>query len=579
MALLKFQDETGAEQFVHVGPDRPEVTIGRVRTCDLVTTNITVSRRHASVTFQGGKFVLRDLNSANGVFFNKQRVGELVLNDGDSLLVGSMPVFFELEPSDMKGQAASAAVTPSRDPVHARPTVAAPAPAAPGSQEASPAPKGGGTTPSAAARQPMPQPSPAAPAQRPAAQPASASRPPVAAAPKPAAVQTPGPAPQPAQPPKPVPAPAARPVVAAIPAEKPIVDAGGHPVSKQQEKVQRNVPAAFRADWKPSAAARPAPAVSRPSGQKQAVSQPASSKPVESRPADDDLDSTLVQQPGQPGQSVTPVVAASHKAVIGGEPSGRVAELEKALELERADRTQIAEALKMAEERYYDASERADNAEAALIDVRSEIDLIAQENREMAERADQLERDNADLMQEIDDLRRERTENFSSASGTQQQVSSLQAEVARMKADLARRELEVSSLKGELEQVRAAPQPASSGDLEAALRQISELKLSNKGYLKRIGRLMEEQEKAVPCGVVVTPEAIGVADRLVELAGDSADAAGLARSLVSELKAAGAAAETVSEMSSAIASLSDSVSDLRKLSTDMQMMLKPPVQD
>ena len=68
MALLKFQDETGAEQFVHVGPDRPEITIGRVRTCDLVTTNITVSRRHASVTFEDGKFILRDKTAPTAYF-------------------------------------------------------------------------------------------------------------------------------------------------------------------------------------------------------------------------------------------------------------------------------------------------------------------------------------------------------------------------------------------------------------------------------------------------------------------------------------------------------------------------------
>jgi len=587
VALLKFQDETGAEQFVHVGPDRPEITIGRVRTCDLVTTNITVSRRHASVTFQDGKFILRDLNSANGVFYNKQRVGELVLKDGDSMLVGSMPVFFELEPSDMKGHSASAAVAPSRDPVHARPTVAAPGTGVQGQQEPSAAPRVS-TTPSAA-RPPAPSQAPAASPQQPPVRPSPVQKPPAMAS---AAAQAPVAARQPAASPEPVPIPkapiqpaaAARPAPVPAPVAKPAPAPAAQPAPEQQDRAPRNVPAAFRADWKPSAAPRPAPAATpKPSVQRPVAARPASdpgpSVASDGPRVDDELDSTLVQQPGQGGRPVQPVTAVPPKPVSPGESSGRTAELEKALELERADRLQIAEALKVAQERYYDASERADIAEAALIDVKSEMDLISQENREMADRADQLERENADLLQEIDDLRRERTENSSSASSVQQQISSLQAEVGRLKGELSRRELEVSSLKSELEQARTTTQPASSGDLDAALRQIEELKVSNKGYLKRIGRLMEEQEKAVPCGVIVTPEVIGLADRLVDLAGESIDAASLARSLVSELKAAGAADETVLEMRSAIASLADSVNDLRKVSADMQTMLKPPVQD
>ena len=226
----------------------------------------------------------------------------------------------------------------------------------------------------------------------------------------------------------------------------------------------------------------------------------------------------------------------------------------------------------MAQERYYDASERADIAEAAPIDVKSEMDLISQENREMGSLIS-LNVRMSDLLQEIDDLRRERTENFCPRAQSSSRFRCFRQEVGRLKGELSRRELEVSSLKSELEQARTTTQPASSGDLDAALRQIEELKMSNKGYLKRIGRLMEEQEKAVPCGVIVTPEVIGLADRLVDLAGESIDAASLARSLVSELKAAGAADETVLEMRSAIASLADSVNDLRKVSADMQTML------
>jgi ABC transport system ATP-binding/permease protein len=78
------------------------VTIGReAEQCDIVCSGATVSRRHFQVAWQDGRFVLRDLNSTNGVFLNRGRVQhEAPLAPGDLIGIGSDRIThlrFELE--------------------------------------------------------------------------------------------------------------------------------------------------------------------------------------------------------------------------------------------------------------------------------------------------------------------------------------------------------------------------------------------------------------------------------------------------------------------------------------------------
>lgn len=488
MALLKFQDESGAEQFVHVGPGKPEVTIGRVRSCDLVTTNVTVSRRHASVVWKDGAFVLHDLNSANGTFYNKQRTTQLVLKDGDSFLVGSLLINFELEPKDLKAAGIETSIKPSSGPAQEEPTVGVPG--SPASVEAV-RPEEDSTQVGPGKLQPVGQSVPKKPS---------------------------------------TPAPESE-----RPAEKPV------------EK-PRAVPAAWKADWKPSGA------VARPD----APRAPLPREPLPQAPAP------------------RPEIVSSTPASDVG---GRVQELEKRLELEGQDRSQLEQALKVAQERYYEAADRADRAEAEIVDIRSEIDLTSTENRELADRADELERENADLMQQIDDLRREGADRGAVADGVVRQAETARIEIDRLKAEKEAIELELKSARDTIKDLRSRPPAPSGQELQDALRTIEDLKLSNKGYLKRISRLLEELENKTPVGVAVPPEATGLSARLCELAGDALDTVGVSRALVAELRSSTISAETVSEIRNALMSLSEAVRDISAAANDLSVLLSPPDQD
>jgi hypothetical protein len=123
---------------------QPTVTIGREVGNDVVVSDPQVSRRHASLTWDGSHFIIQDLDSANGTFVNRERIsGPHSLQDGDLLGMGgqvelafraAMPV-----PSDeMSTMAGVAAPTISGEP--AQPPARVPPPEPPGGELAEPAP-------------------------------------------------------------------------------------------------------------------------------------------------------------------------------------------------------------------------------------------------------------------------------------------------------------------------------------------------------------------------------------------------------------------------------------------------------
>jgi pSer/pThr/pTyr-binding forkhead associated (FHA) protein len=73
-----------------------EVTnIGRdASQCDIVVDNSTVSRQHARVRLEDGRFVLYDLASSNGTFVNDERVQKQPLLDGDKVRFGDVDFSF-----------------------------------------------------------------------------------------------------------------------------------------------------------------------------------------------------------------------------------------------------------------------------------------------------------------------------------------------------------------------------------------------------------------------------------------------------------------------------------------------------
>ena len=82
--------------------DEPQL-IGRSSEA-LPLTDTTVSRRHAELTPDNGRWFLRDLDSANGTFVNGERVsGDLIeLTPGDQVRCGSTLMVFGVTPDDGK---------------------------------------------------------------------------------------------------------------------------------------------------------------------------------------------------------------------------------------------------------------------------------------------------------------------------------------------------------------------------------------------------------------------------------------------------------------------------------------------
>ncbi|HMD79935.1 MAG TPA: FHA domain-containing protein [Anaerolineales bacterium] len=119
-----------------------QLTVGRDSTNDVVINDAEISRRHARLTFQGGKYILEDLGSTNGTFVNGQRLaGPRVLKAGEVVSFGEQIVLvYEASTFDPAATIASprAAAVPSAS----RPV--APPPPAPveyaGSVPASPVP-------------------------------------------------------------------------------------------------------------------------------------------------------------------------------------------------------------------------------------------------------------------------------------------------------------------------------------------------------------------------------------------------------------------------------------------------------
>ncbi len=417
MARIQYSDDEGELRDVYVGPDRPEIVIGRVKSCDLVTTNRTVSRIHASIRYQDGHCVLRDQGSANGTYFRKQPVSEVVLEPGEPVYLGNFAVTLMVDDE-----------------------------------------------------------------------------------PAPAPVPTPAPAPKPAPAPVPAPAPAPEPVAAPLPspgtASVDMATAAVNdirPSGQPAPFVERRVPKAWKADWKPAA----------PSSEPGQV-------PVELRQSTERA-------------AGLPRPAPSAQAAAGGElpiHPLKVEELEVLLDNERRENERLSE-------RLYDV-------EAELVDLRSSMAMISEENRSMAVTLDKLDVESADNLRELEDAR----------------------------GDRDRFRLEASSLKSEVEALRRMPS-GTAAELEAALREIQDLKLSNRGYLKRIGKLLEEKEKQMPGGSGMPDGVAALLDGLNETAVASLAALDAIRAGIAELGDPGDS-ETAAELRMMVSESIKGVSGLKK---------------
>jgi pSer/pThr/pTyr-binding forkhead associated (FHA) protein len=73
---------------------RERTTVGRSPDCDIFLDDVTVSRRHAVISEQDGRFVIEDLGSLNGTFLNRHRIEQSPLSDDDELQIGKYRLVF-----------------------------------------------------------------------------------------------------------------------------------------------------------------------------------------------------------------------------------------------------------------------------------------------------------------------------------------------------------------------------------------------------------------------------------------------------------------------------------------------------
>jgi adenylate cyclase len=95
MLLLRF-DDNGVRKSHAIAPGK--TVIGRLSSSDLVLSDLSVSRLHATVRMADGHCFLRDAGSRHGTFRNGERVSdEVELRSGDTVQVGEVVLACELE--------------------------------------------------------------------------------------------------------------------------------------------------------------------------------------------------------------------------------------------------------------------------------------------------------------------------------------------------------------------------------------------------------------------------------------------------------------------------------------------------
>jgi pSer/pThr/pTyr-binding forkhead associated (FHA) protein len=96
--------------------DRAVVVVGRHPNCDTRLDSLRVSRHHCCMTQENGQVIVRDLDSANGIRINGQRVETGRLRPGDELSIAHIRYRLEGETDpEQASHPASSEPGPSSD--------------------------------------------------------------------------------------------------------------------------------------------------------------------------------------------------------------------------------------------------------------------------------------------------------------------------------------------------------------------------------------------------------------------------------------------------------------------------------
>ena len=75
-------------------PQGDRTSIGRSPDCGIFLDDVTVSRKHAVLMQEDGRWLVEDQGSLNGTFVNRKRVETAELGDGDELQIGKYRLTF-----------------------------------------------------------------------------------------------------------------------------------------------------------------------------------------------------------------------------------------------------------------------------------------------------------------------------------------------------------------------------------------------------------------------------------------------------------------------------------------------------
>jgi hypothetical protein len=90
--IVEFKGERREHRF-----GQGTIVIGRDPSCDIAFPDPKLSRRHLECRFEGGRIIVRDLNTKNGTFLGSQRIEEARLPPGVPLRAGDVWLRFETE--------------------------------------------------------------------------------------------------------------------------------------------------------------------------------------------------------------------------------------------------------------------------------------------------------------------------------------------------------------------------------------------------------------------------------------------------------------------------------------------------
>jgi pSer/pThr/pTyr-binding forkhead associated (FHA) protein len=74
--------------------DKDVTTAGRHADSEIFLDDVTVSRRHATFTREGGTFTVADAGSLNGTYVNRDRIDTVALKDTDEVQIGKYRLVF-----------------------------------------------------------------------------------------------------------------------------------------------------------------------------------------------------------------------------------------------------------------------------------------------------------------------------------------------------------------------------------------------------------------------------------------------------------------------------------------------------